>query len=472
MRQFLSLLTAGAVAVSAAQAQTVTNVSFVNGITVAANTLDLTTGSTVDRRFGMFSGLFYDPIRGDWWALGDRGPGGGTLSYDTRISRFTIDVDRATGRISNFQVQQTIKLSNAGGSLNGLAPNPITSVGRSFDPEGVVINPINGNILIADEYGPSIVEFNRAGVEVRRFTVPANLIPRNAAGTPNFASDAGNTLGRATNRGFEGLAISPDGRFAYATLQSAMLDDGNRNGLYSRIVKYDMTTGVAVAQYAYKFESTGQGRGVSEIVALGNDKFLIIERNNRGLGIGADFATADKNVFQIDLSGATDISSIILAGGVLPAGVIPALKSAQIIDLDATTLAALGFKSPEKWEGLAIGPKLDNGKYLILAGTDNDFSVTQNGSNVQFDVWLNFLDADPNGASIQCPIGLTTGCVFTAGGATAELTSAYALLPGVLHAYSADINGYVSVVPEPSEVSLVMIGLGMLAVGARRRRRA
>ena len=472
MRQFLSLLTAGAVAVSAAQAQTVTNVSFVNGITVAANALDLTTGSTVDRRFGMFSGLFYDPIRGDWWALGDRGPGGGTLSYDTRISRFTIDVDRATGRISNFQVQQTIKLSNAGGSLNGLAPNPITSVGRSFDPEGVVINPINGNILIADEYGPSIVEFNRAGVEVRRFTVPANLIPRNAAGTPNFASDAGNTLGRATNRGFEGLAISPDGRFAYATLQSAMLDDGNRNGLYSRIVKYDMTTGVAVAQYAYKFESTGQGRGVSEIVALGNDKFLIIERNNRGLGIGADFATADKNVFQIDLSGATDISSIILAGGVLPAGVIPALKSAQIIDLDATTLAALGFKSPEKWEGLAIGPKLDNGKYLILAGTDNDFSVTQNGSNVQFDVWLNFLDADPNGASIQCPIGLTTGCVFTAGGATAELTSAYALLPGVLHAYSADINGYVSVVPEPSEVSLVMIGLGMLAVGARRRRRA
>ena len=472
MRQFLSLLTAGAVAVSAAQAQTVTNVSFVNGITVAANTLDLTTGSTVDRRFGMFSGLFYDPIRGDWWAIGDRGPGGGTLSYDTRISRFTIDVNRATGAISNFQVQQTIKLSNAGGTLNGLAPNPITSVGRSFDPEGVVINPVNGNILIADEYGPSIVEFNRAGVEVRRFTVPANLVPRNAAGTPNFASDAGNTLGRAANRGFEGLAISPDGRFVYATLQSAMLDEANRNGLYSRIVKYDMTTGEAVAQYAYKFESTGQGRGVSEIVALGNDKFLILERNNRGVGIGADFATADKNVFQIDLSGATDISSIILAGGVLPAGVIPALKSAQIIDLDATTLAALGFKSPEKWEGLAIGPKLDNGKYLILAGTDNDFSVTQNGSNVQFDVWLNFLDADPNGASIQCPIGLTTGCVFTSGGAATALTSAYSLLPGVLHAYSADINGYVSVVPEPSEVSLVMIGLGMLAVGARRRRRA
>ena len=472
MRQFLSLLTAGAVAVSAAQAQTVTNVSFVNGITVAANTLDLTTGSTVDRRFGMFSGLFYDPIRGDWWALGDRGPGGGTLSYDTRISRFTIDVDRATGRISNFQVQQTIKLSNAGGSLNGLAPNPISTVGRSFDPEGVVINPVNGNILISDEYGPSIVEFNRAGVEVRRFTVPANLIPRNAAGTPNFASDAGNTFGRAANRGFEGLAISPDGRFVYASLQSAMLDEGNRNGLYSRIVKYDMTTGVAVAQYAYKFESTGQGRGVSEIVALGNDKFLILERNNRGVGIGADFATADKNVFQIDLSGATDISSITLAGGVLPAGVIPALKSAQIIDLDATTLAALGFKSPEKWEGLAIGPKLDNGKYLILAGTDNDFSVTQNGSNVQFDVWLNFLDADPNGASIQCPIGLTTGCVFAAGGAATELTPAYALLPGVLHAYSAEINGYVSVVPEPSEVSLVIIGLGMLAVGARRRRRA
>ena len=41
------------------------------------------------------------------------------------------------------------------------------SAGSAFDPEGIVINPVNGNILVSDEFGPSIVEFNRNGQEVR-----------------------------------------------------------------------------------------------------------------------------------------------------------------------------------------------------------------------------------------------------------------------------------------------------------------
>ena len=471
MKQFVTAIAAAAFCSAGVAAQTVSNAQFVNGLTVSASTLDLSSGSAFDRRVGMFSGLFYDPLRGEWWGVSDRGPGGGTLPYETRVQRFTLDVDRATGRISNFQIQATVKFTSQGTALNGLAPNPKNTLGRSFDPEGIVINPLNGNILVSDEYGPSVVEFNRSGVEVRRFTPPANVIPRNGiSNAPNFADDVGNTAGRVTNRGFEGLAISPDGRYAYATLQSAMSDEGGSSGQYTRIVKFDMTTGQAVAQYAYRFETTGQGRGVSELVALGNDRFLILERNNRGVGIGATLANADKSVFQIDLAGATDISSISIAGGALPAGVVPVAKSAQLIDLDANTLAALGMKSPEKWEGLAIGPRLDNGRYLVLAGSDNDYSVTQNGAGTQFDVWLNFLEADPYATSISCPLGATTACVRTIGGGAAQLTDAYALLPGVLHAYTADINGYVSVVPEPASVALFGSGLIALAMLARRRR--
>jgi len=166
------------------------------------------------------------------------------------------------------------------------------------------------------------------------------------------------------------------------------------------------------------------------------------------------------------------VSGITLPlNGALPAGVIAAAKGSKVIDLDANTLAALGNKSPEKWEGLAIGPQLANGKYLVLAGTDNDYSVTQNGTGTQFDVYLRMTDADPFASSIQCPVGTTSGCFSTATAAAATLTSSYQLLPGVLHGYTADIAGYTAPVPEPETYAMLLAGLGVLAF-ARRQRRA
>jgi hypothetical protein len=95
---------------------------------------------------------------------------------------------------------------------------------------------------------------------------------------------------------------------------------------------------------------------------------------------------------------------------------------------------------------LAIGPRLKHGNYLMLAGTDNDYSVTQNAGGEQFDVYFRFADADPYVSSIQCPLGQVTGCFLTTGGAPAALTTDYQLLPGVLHAYkvpAADLGDYV-----------------------------
>jgi hypothetical protein len=452
--------------------QSLSNVSFVNGLAIDGGTLDLTSADAFNRRLGFFSDLYYDPNRKEWWGLSDRGPGGGTLPYETRVQRFTLDV-AANGAISNFQVQQTVLFSQAGLAMNGLAPQaPNTQVlGRSFDPEGFVVNPKTGHFLVSDEYGPSVYEFNRQGQFVRAFTTPANLLPRNAgSNVPNFASDAGNTAGKRTNRGFEGLAISPDGQFAYAMLQSAMLNEGGSSGVYGRIVKFDATTGQALAQYAYRMDTSARGRGTSGLVALGNDKFLVLERNNRGIGVGADPASPDKLVYEISLAGATDVSNQTLGANSLPDGVVPVSKGAKVLDLAADTLAALGKISPEKWEGLAIGEKLANGQYLVLAGTDNDYSVTQNDSGTQFDVYFRFSDANPFGSSIQCPVGTVLNCTFTTGGAIAVLSPEYSLLPGVLHAYTADVAGYLAPVPEPGTYALMLLGLAGVASAARQRR--
>lgn len=454
--------------------------TFVNGLTISGSLLDLSGGGSVNNgRLGFFSDLYYDPLLKQWWALSDRGPGGGTISYDTRVHRFSLDVNRQTGAIANFQIQQTVQFRNGSLAFNGLAPDPADALANALDPEGFVVNPNSGNLYVADEYGPSLLEFNRSGQLLRRFNVPQSLIPMAGANVDYTALPAPGSLtaGREPNRGLEGLAISPDGRFLYAMLQNGLLRDGNiasggsfERGMFTRILKFETSTGNGVGQYAYRLDGSGttpsQGRGISALVALDHSRFMVIERNNRGLGVpNANLSPPDKKIYIIDLSTASDVSGINL-NTPLPSGVKPVAKaSPALLDLAAPgplghpSLAALGGISPEKWEGLAVGPQLDDGAYLLLAGTDNDFSVTQNGSNTQFDVYFNPTTSE----RLQCDLGLTSNCVKinsngSLGSNIGALPSGFDLIPAVLQAYKvsvADLGGYNAPLGVPGPLPLL-----------------
>jgi hypothetical protein len=58
-------------------------------------------------------------------------------------------------------------------------------------------------------------------------------------------------------------------------------------------------------------------------------------------------------------------------------------------------------------EGLAIGPRLADGTYELLVASDNDFSVTQNDSNVQFDVCTDGQTWQQVSIDDDCPKGLS-----------------------------------------------------------------
>jgi len=480
----------------------------VNGLTLDGALLDKSGGTEVNNgRLGYFSDLYYDRALNQWWGLSDRGPGGGTISYNTRVQRFSLDVNPVTGAISNFAVQQTVLFRNGTQTFNGLAPSVASTLGPSFDPEGLVILPKSGNLLVSDEYGPSVYEFTRAGQFLRAFQVPDNLVPK-VGSSPNYtaAPVPGNTSGTLTsgregNRGLEGLAVSPDGRFAFAMLQNGTVTDGNvasntfSRGMYTRILKYDTSTGNVVAQYAYRLNGSGpapaQGRGISAIVALDDNRFMVLERNNRGVGVpDANLSSPDKKVYIIDISGASDVTGINLNNTVLPTGVQPVTKNASsLVDLAAAnilshpSLAALGGRAPEKWEGLAVGPQLNDGSYLLLAGTDNDYSVTQNGSNVQFDVYYN----PKTGERVQCDLGTTINCRSISSGGTVNtsptpnvgnLPPDFALIPGTLIAFKAsanDLGGYTppaTPVPGPLPLAGALAGLGWCRRLRQRQRRA
>jgi len=260
--------------------------AFVNGILIPGNLLDATGQPGANGgRFGFFSDIYYDPATDEWWALSDRGPGGGLISYGTRVQRFAIDIDFLTGHISNFRVLETVKFTNPKGpkdgdgkAMNGLNPLDLNgfegTLGRSFDPEGLVIDPRTGNFLVADEYGPSLYSFDRKGRLAKEFETPDNLIPRVGSNTNYVAlRDAcggsvpvplcGATGGRQDNRGYEGLAVSPDGSRLLAVLQDPLINEpgpnNGRTGRNVRIIVFDNdrhspTYGKSLVQYVYQLE--------------------------------------------------------------------------------------------------------------------------------------------------------------------------------------------------------------------------
>lgn len=383
------------------------------------------TGANFNRLGGPFSDLFYDRKAKVFYGLVDRGPGGGLISYETRVEKFQVNINSRTGAISNFRIQSTILFRTADGSqpFNGLNPgllnNDRSVLGRSFDPEGITLGP-KGELFVSDEYGPSLYQFKLVQVGrgqtqarfVKALTIPANLLPMEGTKL-NFVDGRGTlTSGRQDNRGFEGLTITPNGKLLYGCLQDPLVTEGeNNDGRRSRnvrLVAWDIATGQPRAQYIYQLESledinarvpgdendfgaTAQGRniGLSAITALTGTEFLVLERDNRGRGVedalGAN-PVASKRVYRINVKGATDVTNVSLVNtNDLPAGVTPVSKT-LFIDIQEA-LVAKNQPIGEKFEGLAIGPKLSSGAYVILTGTDNDFSVTQTGEGAQSDVY-------------------------------------------------------------------------------------
>ncbi len=456
--------------------------TFVNSITVANGT-DLSSGLGVGVNGNRFGGFGSDLVHrsGEYFGLTDRGPGGGLLSYAPRIQVFSLNTDNTSGSISNFGLKRTIVFTQADGRtpFNGLNPQLLTgnksNLGASFDPEGMVIRA-NGNFLVSDEYGPSVYEFDSNGRFIRALATPTNLVPREANGTVNYVDGRPTiTTGRQDNRGFEGLTLSNDGTKAYAVLQDPLVDEGRggqgRRGRFVRIVEFDLGTG-DTKQFAYELESINtinartntaftenqQGRsiGVSAIHMLPDGRMLVIERDNRGLGVDPDAAflqSGAKRVYIVDVAGATDISSAVLTDGILPAGVVAVSKSATpFIDI----LSAVGNVAPvvEKLEGITFGERLADGGINLLIASDNDFSVTQLGGAEQFDVCTNGTSLINVALDSACPGGFNT-------------------IPSYIYSFrlsraETEAFGFAAV-PEPATWAMMIIGFGLVGGAARRR---
>jgi len=326
-----------------------------------------------------------------FWAITDRGPNG-QIRVDDK-NRRTFPIPEFTPHILQLQVaEDTITVLQAIPLVNGEGV-PVTGLSNldghdefpwdynaqtelafnqnGLDTEGLVRTSA-GDFWVVDEYSPSIALINAQGQVVRRF-VPEDLVYDSASyeivnNLPALYS------ARRGNRGFEGLAISPDESTLFVVLQSplrnpdAEIGDGSRQ---TRILAFDIASETPIAEYVYEIQiSTEFGAEnvpgemkLSAVIALDADTLLVLERTD-----------AIAKIFHVELADATNIlgsawddaataPSLEALTDLAASDVAPVAKSLVI---DLSTLVGM----PEKIEGMAV---VDNDTIAVI--NDNDFQI-------------------------------------------------------------------------------------------------
>ncbi len=227
-----------------------------------------------------FSGILRD---GDGWlVLSDNGYGAKANSADYLLRVNRLQIDLVGGGV---EVVGGFGLSDPDGHL----PFPLTRsdrrlTGADLDPESFQRMP-DGTFWFGDEFGPYLVHTDATGRVLEPPVRPEGVF------SPDAPDLDGATPTLGSSKGFEGMALSPDGRTLYPMLEGPVAgDDPQELRLYSFDTRRDRFTDV---EARYRLESPANAIG--DLVALDDHRFLVLERDN-GQGATARF----KAVFLFD----------------------------------------------------------------------------------------------------------------------------------------------------------------------------
>lgn len=319
--------------------------------------------------FGGLSAIEFSGQDNRYYVLSDRGAGDGAASFPCRFHTVELAYDERLRRLDFRLLATTLVKDLQGRALTGslLQLKDWKEEGRcpSYDPEGIRLLKTADNesmVVISDEYGPNIDFFSLDGRMLRSVVIPESFGLSERRPEPF-------QVGAFTNRGLEGLAVSPSFKRMVGAMQGPLVQDGRLEnnkcyGTWTRWLVIDGQSGSAV-QWAYPLED--ESTGVSEVLAINEDRYLVLERDSL-LGEQAKL----KRIYVADGAKATDVSSVESLKSGLPAGA-SAVTKRLLIDLLDPRYGFHGVNAPEKPEGLAWGPKLSDGRRVLMVCFDNDF---------------------------------------------------------------------------------------------------
>jgi hypothetical protein len=333
-----------------------------------------------------------DPV-GEYWMVTDRGPNGKVKPQGAKERR-TFPIPAYSPQILHVRVDGgTVEIlssipivGRSGRPVTGLPNHEIQEVPYTFDAqaalavnpsgldvEGLVRTP-SGEFWAVEEYAPSLVRIDANGMVLRRY-VPQGVEIDGAdyAVAPVLP---GILKSRSSNRGFEGLTVSPDGSTLYLAIQSPLANPNPKTGNKSRntrLLAFDVASERVTAEYVYRFEPiadfdpsakpAAEEMKLSALAPAGPGTLLVLERTD-----------SVAKLYLAELSGATNIlgsrwddprtsPSLEAVGNPAEDGITVLAKSLAV---DLSSIAEM----PDKIEGVAIVDRS-----TVAVANDNDFDV-------------------------------------------------------------------------------------------------
>ena len=242
-----------------------------------------------------FSAVIAGDRPGSYVAMPDNGYGSKASSADflLRAYKVTPDFKTAKGGSGAVQVGSFISFRDPNHKLTFPIVNEATTdrllTGADLDPESLQRGR-NGDLWMGEEFGPWILHFNSNGVLLDApFALPGGLM------SPNNPFLGAGTATQPNSRGIEAMAISPDGKRLWATLEGATVADGTTS-LRRRVFEFSTTTKSFTGR-EWNLKTESAPNMIADAWALDGHRMVVIERD-AGRGVTAVF----RNVDVVDLN--------------------------------------------------------------------------------------------------------------------------------------------------------------------------
>jgi glycerophosphoryl diester phosphodiesterase len=213
---------------------------------------------------------------GEFWAMPDNGFGAKNNSSDflLRIYRIRPDFKTAKGGTGRAEVLSFVQLSDPDRKVPfALTRDDQLLTGADFDIESVRRMP-NGDFWFGDEFGPFLLHTDSTGKVLEApIPLPGVQSPQN----PSLSGPDAWTIGGS--RGFEGTALSPDGKFLYPFNEGALRNDPEPR---RRILnQFDLgTRSFTDKKWNYRVDAEFPNAVIGDFTAVDDTRFVLIERDD------------------------------------------------------------------------------------------------------------------------------------------------------------------------------------------------